>query len=129
MTEIGNRYGSDLSSFDDDSRFIERDYSIGGGVTMKRTDLVHGFFGKGPKNWDKSDEKIREEVCETLYVNRYVDASDIEVEVRNAVVFLSGWVNSRDEKKEVQDSLEALCGVKEIRNELHLRNRLIDHVL
>ena len=102
MAAFGNRYGSDL---------------------------VHGFFGKGPKNWDKSDEKIREEVCETLYMNRLVDASDIEVEVRNAEVFLNGWVNSRDEKKEVEECLEALYGIKEIRNELHVRNRLIDHDL
>jgi osmotically-inducible protein OsmY len=127
----------------DDIRFIERDYSIGGGVTMERRDFEHGFksenlndrirgkmgtkrgehFGKGPRNWKKSDVSVREEVCEALYYNRTVDATDIDVDVKDGVVFLTGWVDSRDAKRDTEKCIEDIVGVFDIRNELHLRNR------
>jgi osmotically-inducible protein OsmY len=143
----GNRYGFDIGNSDNDSRFIERDYSIGGGVTMERKDVEHGFtheqenlndrirgkmgtrrgehFGKGPRKWRKMDSTIKEEVCEALYYNRYVDATDIEVDVQDGVVHLKGWVDSRDAKREAEHCVEDLVGVHDIRNELHMRNRKV----
>lgn len=140
---MGNRYGFDISNSGDDARFIERDYSIGGGVTMERRDVEHGFvsenlndrirgkmgtkrgehFGKGPRNWKKSDERIKEEICEALYYDRFVDASDIEVQVEDGVVFLRGWVESREAKREAEKCIEDVVGVFDVRNELHMRNR------
>lgn len=142
---MGNRYGFDIGNSDNDSRFVERDYSIGGGVTMERQDFQHGFstenindrvrgkmgtrrgehFGKGPRNWKKSDERIKEEICEALYYDRYVDASDIDVNVEDGVVYLRGWVESRDAKREAEKCIEDVVGVFDIRNELHMRNRKI----
>lgn len=130
-----NSYGSDIGNTENDGRFIERDYSIGGGVTMY-SDYEHGFthervieqdkknfFGKGPRNWTRSDQRIKEDVCEELYDSPYVDASDIEVQVDNGIVTLKGWVNTREEKIEAVHCIEGLIGVKEIRNELMMRNR------
>lgn len=142
---MGNRYGFDIGNSDNDSRFVERDYSIGGGVTMERRDFQHGFssenlndrirgkmgtrrgehFGKGPRNWKKSDERIKEEICEALYYDRFVDASDIDVSVEDGVVYLRGWVESRDAKREAEKCIEDVVGVFDIRNELHMRNRKI----
>lgn len=138
---MGNRFGSDVGNTENDSRFLERDYSIGGGVSMERSDIEHGFsqqnvndrirgkmgtrrgehFGKGPRNWKKADETLREEVCEALYYNRYVDASDIEVDVQDNIVILKGEVSSREEKREAERCVEDLVGFHDIRNELHLR--------
>lgn len=134
---------ANINNSDDDSRFIQKDYSIGGGVTMKRSDFQHGFksddlndrirgtmgtrrgehFGKGPRNWKRTDEAIMEDVCEILYFDPHVDASDIEVSVEEGLVCLQGWVNSREEKREVERCVEQISGVHDIRNELHMRNR------
>ena len=47
------------------------------------------FRGRGPKNYQRSDERIREDVCERLTYDERVDASDVEVDVREGVVRLS----------------------------------------
>lgn len=36
------------------------------------------FTGRGPKNSVRSDDRIREDVCEHLSYHPYIDASDIE---------------------------------------------------
>jgi hypothetical protein len=41
------------------------------------------FRGRGPKGYRRSDERIREDVCECLSADDRVDASDIDVTVRN----------------------------------------------
>lgn len=40
--------------------------------------------GKGPKGYKRSDERIREDVCDCLTDDRHVDASGIEVKVKAA---------------------------------------------
>ena len=95
---------------------------------MKRTDIDYGFKdnrGKGPKNWQRSDEKIYDEICDRLTSHLQVDASDINVRVENGIVTLEGWVNSRQEKWAADRLTEEVLGVKEVQNEIHLRNRLI----
>lgn len=128
-----NPYGSDVGNTENDNRFIERDYSIGGGVTMY-SDFEHGFthkkelqrsehFGKGPKNWTRSDQRILDDVCEALSRNPFVDASDIDVSVKNGVLQFSGWVNDREERREAERCVEGIPGVRDITNDLHMRNR------
>lgn len=132
MTINANRYGSDIGSAEiNDFRFLDDDYSIGGGVAMRRGDIDHGFGassekgfrGKGPRNWERSDEKIKDEVCEFLYRSGAIDASDIDVDVKDGEVTLKGWVNDREEKKEAEICIENIPGVNDVFNELHLRNR------
>jgi len=78
------------------------------------------YTGKGPKGYKRSDEKIHEEACEALYRNPSVDASDIEVKVKDGLVSLSGTVNSRFAKRQAENCIENLPGVQDIQNELHL---------
>jgi osmotically-inducible protein OsmY len=80
-----------------------------------------GFYGKGPKGYKRSDERIKEEVCETLARNPRVDASDIEVNVSEACVTLSGTVDSRDSKRAAEMAIENLSGVDDVRNELKVK--------
>ena len=76
------------------------------------------FVGHGPKGYKRSDDRIYEEVCETLMKNRDVDASNIGVKVETGVVYLSGKVTSRNEKKMAETIIEDLPGVQDVRNEL-----------
>lgn len=78
-------------------------------------------FGKGPKGWKRSDEIMREDVCEALYRDPYIDASDIEVSVKDSCVHLRGTVDSRDVKRAAEDCAERLLGVEDVRNELSVK--------
>lgn len=79
------------------------------------------FSGKGPKNYVRSDERIREDVCEHLTHHPYVDASDIEVTVREGEVTLSGTVDARMAKRAAEEACDHVRGVKDVHNHLRVR--------
>lgn len=74
------------------------------------------FRGKGPVGFFFSDERVRENVCEILTRDPLIDASEIEVEVRDGCVLLRGKVNSRRTKRLAELSIENLPGVRDIMN-------------
>jgi hypothetical protein len=80
-----------------------------------------GYFGKGPRGYARSDERIREDVSDRLTEDWEIDASDIEVSVRNGEVTLSGTVNTRDEKRRAEDLAEAVPGVRHVQNNLRIQ--------
>jgi len=80
------------------------------------------FRGKGPKDWTRSDERIREEVCEVLADADDIDASDITVKVDNGEVTLEGTVDSRWVKREAEEVVCRARGVKDCQNHLRVRS-------
>ena len=84
------------------------------------TKADHDCFGKGPKGYRRSDEKIYDEVCEFLAIDDAVDATEIEVEVADGVVSLCGAVENRKAKKRAAEIAASVFGVIEVRNELHI---------
>ena len=78
--------------------------------------------GVGPKGYVRSDARIRELVCDDLTDDPWVDASGIEVTVENGEVTLSGTVDSRDSKRRAEDVAEHAGGVKDVQNNLRVRN-------
>jgi osmotically-inducible protein OsmY len=78
------------------------------------------YAGRGPKNYRRSDERVREEICDRLTDDSRIDASDIEVTVNNGQVSLSGSVNSREEKRKAEDLIEAIPGVHDVHNNLRV---------
>jgi len=78
------------------------------------------FVGKGPKGYARSDERIREEICELLSVG-YLDASDIEVVVVDGEVNLSGTVADRRTKRLAEEIVDSAQGVKDIENRLKVK--------
>jgi BON domain-containing protein len=79
-----------------------------------------GFVGRGPRSYQRSDDRIREDVCERLTENPWVDASDIEITVRAGEVTLSGTVRDRTDKREAEDVAERISGVREVHNNLRV---------
>jgi hypothetical protein len=79
---------------------------------------VKSFFGVGPKGYKRSDERIREDVSEALYRHPEVDASNIEVRVKDGVVTLSGTVSNRWMKRQAEDAVEYVPGVQDVRVDL-----------
>ena len=78
-------------------------------------------YGKGPKGYRRSDERIREEACERIARQGFIDATDVEVHVETAVIRLTGTVATRPEKRGLEQILERVHGVDEITNEIRLR--------
>src|SRR5215218_5862745 len=81
--ELGGYYARDTHRGFGDDYARDRGWSGGGG----RDDYARdergrtGFRGRGPKNWRRPDERIREVVNELLTEHDGVDATDVEVTV------------------------------------------------
>jgi hypothetical protein len=76
--------------------------------------------GKGPKNYQRSDERIQEQVSDRLTDDDSLDAGEIIVQVKGGEVTLSGTVNSREDKRRAEDLVESCSGVKEVINNLRI---------
>jgi hypothetical protein len=80
-------------------------------------------FGKGPKGYVRSDERLKEELSDRLMRDFEVDASDITIDVRNGVATLTGSVINRQTKHYVEDLAERCVGVRDVENRLTVRPR------
>jgi hypothetical protein len=89
--------------------------------TERRYGLQQGQHrGRGPKNYSRSDDRIREDACDRLTEDGFIDASDIDVQVAGAEVTLSGTVGSRDQRRRAEDCVEAVSGVRHVQNNLRV---------
>lgn len=82
-----------------------------------------GHYGRGPKGYTRSDQRILEDVCDRLMENWNVDASDIEVAVVAGEVTLTGTVDGRDAKRRAEDIAADVTGVKDVQNNLRVRQQ------
>ncbi|OJT18489.1 hypothetical protein BO221_41255 [Archangium sp. Cb G35] len=75
--------------------------------------------GRGPRGYQRSDDRIREDICDRL-MQAWMDADDVTVRVEKGEVTLTGTVKSRDEKRAIEDLAEDVLGVKEVNNEIRV---------
>lgn len=75
--------------------------------------------GRAPKGYTRSDDRIKEDICERLMSHPYADASDVSIEVNGGIVTLEGSVKARHIKHEIENVAESCMGVKDIEN--HIR--------
>jgi len=78
------------------------------------------YSGMGPKGYNRSDERINEDVSDRLMEHPDLDASDVEVKVSKGEVTLSGTVESRWAKRLAEDLAESCSGVREVMNQLRV---------
>lgn len=79
--------------------------------------------GKGPRGYTRSDARILDDVSDRLADDRFVDASDIDVQVSEAEVTLTGTVVSREQKRRAEDCADMVSGVKHVQNNLRVAAR------
>jgi hypothetical protein len=84
------------------------------------------YHGVGPKNYKRSDERIREDVSDYLSDDPYVDASEIEVNVHNSEVTLSGAVENRAQRRRAEIAAEQVSAVSHIQNNLRVKHANAD---
>jgi osmotically-inducible protein OsmY len=105
----GEQYGSrSFGGYGGESRSY-------GGSSMDR----QSHRGKGPKNFQRSDERVREIICEALSDDDQIDANEIEVEVKSGEVVLRGTVDDRRTKRLAEDLAERVSGC-DVQNQLRV---------
>lgn len=141
--EYAGGYGDDTNEFsggvvddghggpDDDAGFApgySRNSGYGGlGYTDRRSEERRlsdegPHRGRGPKGYQRSDSRIHEDICERLTDDPFIDASEIEVDVSEREVTLSGSVASRGLRRRVEDLAELVSGVTHVQNNLRVRS-------
>jgi osmotically-inducible protein OsmY len=82
--------------------------------------------GRGPKDYKRSDERIREDINDRLTDDAHLDATEISVAVKDGEVTLSGKVQQRQDKRRAEDLAERSSGVKHVQNNLRVHDRNYD---
>ena len=124
--ERGGEYGGGRigGGYDRERDFgYDRAFDAEGYGDFNRGDYVgpqQSFRGRGPKNYQRSDQRIHEDVCERLAEDERVDASDIEVNVSAGVVSLTGSVDDRYAKRRAEDIADSCSGVKDVQNQIRV---------
>lgn len=90
---------------------MERRYGTGAGPHV----------GRGPQGYQRSNERIEEDVNERLTQHGHLDASDVRVSVEDGEVTLEGTVESRRAKRLADDLTESVRGVRDVHNRLRIR--------
>lgn len=102
------------------SDWQQRSGSMGSG-SMSSGSMGSTFAGRGPKDYQRSDERIREEVSDRMTDDHDLDASEISVEVRGGEVTLTGTVRTRDQKRRAEDLAEQCSGVGDVTNNIRVK--------
>lgn len=101
---------------------VTREDRLGTGGTYSYTMLAWmepgPYSGRGPRDYRRSDERIREDVCDRLTRHGRIDATDIRVEVQNGEVTLDGTVDTRDMKRLAEDLADDVDGVRDVVNHI-----------
>jgi osmotically-inducible protein OsmY len=120
--ESGGRFGGAARSFGDPERSSRYGRGFGTEEGFPGSERRVDHAGRGPKDYRRSDERIREEVCDRLTADSDVDASELTVIVKDCEVTLEGTVDSRWMKRRAEDSTEDVPGVTQVHNRLQIRS-------
>jgi hypothetical protein len=81
-------------------------------------------YPQGPKGYQRSDERLKEDISERLMQSHQIDCSDVTVDVRGAKVVLEGSVPSRHMKHAIEDLVDVCPGVQDIDNRVRVASPL-----
>lgn len=76
---------------------------------------VRDHRGKGPRNYQRTDERILEDIIDCITAQG-IDASDVEVRITKGEVTLSGSVAERRDRRTLEDLVERVAGVSHLEN-------------
>ncbi|HEY4030249.1 MAG TPA: BON domain-containing protein [Caulobacteraceae bacterium] len=89
----------------------------------RQADVKAEHRGRGPKGYRRSDGRIEEDVNDRLTDDPYLDASDVQVAVKDSEVTLTGTVTRREDKRRSEDLAELVSGVTHVQNNLRVKPR------
>jgi hypothetical protein len=88
-----------------------------GGWTHHDTGLMRP---RGPKGYERPDDRIMEDLCEHLMDIDDIDSSEVEVHVRQGRVILQGTVPERYMKHEIENIAATTLGVSDVENDIRV---------
>lgn len=100
------------------NRFGNQENRYGGGGEGRER---QSFFGRGPKGYKRSDERIKEDVSDRIAQLGHIDATDVEVTVTGGEVTLMGNIPDRSMKYELEHLVLGVVGVNDVNNQLRLK--------
>ena len=122
--QTGYGQGSGRHDFEQDNN--PAGYGATGGPGFRGQDYGYGATGmhrgKGPKNYQRSEERIKEMLCERLHDDPYIDASEVTVQVQGGRITLDGTVESRHMKNAIEDIAEQV-GTQDVQNNLRVQKQ------
>lgn len=86
---------------------------IRGGMSNRRN--------RGPKGYTRSDERIREDLCDQLMSFEGGDFSEVEIDVKDGNVTLKGTINNRQAKYQIEELADNIPGVKDVTDNLKVK--------
>jgi hypothetical protein len=116
---FGSSYGSSERNFQGRGSFGSQSQGGFGGSNRGFNQGPHS--GRGPQGWQRSDDRIREDVNEALSQHGWLDATNVNVDVHNGMVTLTGTVENRYAKRMAEDALENISGVSDVQNNLRVQ--------
>lgn len=76
---------------------------------------------RGPKNYQRSDERLRELISDRLIEDPHIDSSEVSVEVKDGEVTLTGTVDDRRTKYQIEELVEQIHGVRDVDNRVRVK--------
>jgi len=93
----------------------------GGGQGNFQSGQQGEHYGRGPQDYKRSDDRIKEDVNDRLTWHGNVDATHIQVSVKSGEVTLDGTVTDRYQKRVAEDIAEQVHGVSDVQNHLKVQ--------
>jgi hypothetical protein len=81
------------------------------------------YTGLGPKGYNRSDDRIREDVSGLLSQHGHIDARNVEVNVKNGEVTLTGEMENRRMKLLTEEVIANIPGVRDVTNNIRVVSR------
>lgn len=103
------------------ARGYSREHTPGWGGEAPRQ--AGSYRGHGPRRTQPGDDELLDTVCERLAGDPDLDASEIEVSVREGIVALSGAVPSRQARRDAEAIAASVRGVREVENSLRVEGK------
>ena len=105
LYNLGHRIGQAMSDW------------FGPGAVEKRA---------GPRGYTRTDERIRDEICERLTFTTGIDVREVSVDVDKGKVTLGGTVRTRGQKYDIEDLADNTFGVTEVENNIRVQRQDVD---
>lgn len=117
---------------DDDDRDQGEEHGALYNLGHRIGEAVSNFFGLDdddvdkrnvPRGYTRTDERIRDQICERLTFTSGVDVGEVSVDVDKGKVTLSGTVHQRSQKYAIEDIADNTFGVTEVENNIRVEKR------
>jgi hypothetical protein len=92
----------------------------------EREGFFRRIFKRGPKGYQRTDERLREDISERLMYATHIDSSEVTVAVTGGKVTLEGTVPERHMKHAIEDLVDECPGIQDIDNRVRVQSQRED---